>query len=116
MNFAFSLKGFLKEHGYAYWDYEESDRDYNSQLFLELEGVIIEASATLSILSEAWKHSEWAVKEFFFSQEVETPVFLLKAKELGPTLAIAGMTYIDFTKDSVFGFRKLDKELKRKKL
>jgi hypothetical protein len=115
-DFVSSLKEFLKEHGYAYWDYEESDRDYHSQLFLELEGVIIEASATLSILSEAWKRSEWAVKEFFFSQEVETPVFLLRAKELGPTLAIAGMTYIDFTKDLVSGFRKLDKELKRKKL
>lgn len=107
---------FLKEHGYAYWDYEESDRDYHSQFFLELESVIIEASATLSVLSESWKRSPWALKEFFFSQEVDTPVFLLKAKALGPTLAIAGMTYIDFNKDTNKGYQKLHKELKRKQL
>ena len=40
----------------------------------------------------------------------------MKAKEIGPTLAIAGMTYIDFTTDRVSGFRKLEKELRRKKL
>lgn len=115
-DFVGSLKKFLKDHGYAYWDYEESDRDYHSHLYLELEGVIIEASATLSILSEAWKRSQWTIKEFFFSQEVNTPVFLLKAKELGPTLAIAGMTYIDFTKSLQAGYVKLNKELNRKKL
>lgn len=110
------LKRFLREYGYAYWDYEESDRDYHSQLFLELEGVIIEASATLSVLSEAWKKSMWSVKEFFFSEEVGTPVFLLKAKHISPTLAIAGMTHIDFTKNTEKGFQKLNRELKRKKL
>jgi len=115
-DFASSMKKFLKDHDYAYWDYEESDRDYHSHFFLELEGVIIEASATLSILSEAWKRSPWTLKELFFSQEVGTPVFLLKAKELGPTLAIAGMTYIDFTEDTESGYRKLDRELRRKKL
>lgn len=116
VDFITSLKVFLKEHGFAYWDYEESDRDYHNQLFLELEGVINEATVTLSILSETWKRSQWTVKEFFFSQEIGTPVFLLKAKELGPTLAIAGMTYIDFTKDENAGFTKLVKELKRKRL
>jgi len=115
-DFVSSLKDFLKDHSYAYWDYDESDRDYHSQLFLELEGVIIEASATLSVLSEAWKQSPWTVKEFFFSEEVGTPVFLLKAKRLGPTLAIAGITYIDFTLDAAAGFRRLDRELKRKRL
>jgi len=115
-DFVEKLRKFLKEYGYAYWDYKESDRDYHNQLFLELEGVIIEASATLSILSEAWKRSMWAIKEFFFSEEVGTPVFLIKAKKLGPTLAIAGMLYIDFTENMEAGFQKLNKELKRKNL
>lgn len=115
-DFSRELKEFLKGRGYAYWDYEESDRDYQSQLFLELEGVIIEAVATLSILSESWKRSEWTVKEFFFSGEVGTPVFLLKAKEMSPTLAIAGLKYIDFTQSREKGFTKLEKELKRKRL
>ncbi len=110
------LKEFMKKHGYAYWDYEESDRDYHSQLFLELEGVISEASATLSVLSEAWKRSKWTVKEYFFSEEIGIPVFLLRAKEIGPTLAIAGIPYIDFVPNQQAGFSKLDKELKRKKL
>lgn len=115
-DFVQPLKQFLRDHGYSYWDYEESDRDYHSQLFLELEGVIREASATLCILSESWKRSQWAVKEFFFSGDVGTPVFLLKAKQLGPTLAIAGLTYIDFTRDEAAAFAKLERELKRKHL
>jgi hypothetical protein len=115
-DFAQPLKKFLKEHVYAYWDYEESDRDYHTQLFLELEGVIAEASATLCVLSETWKRSQWTVKEFFFSQEVGTPVFLIKAKPMGPSLAIAGMTFIDFTKGLDIGFERLDRELKRKGL
>ena len=115
-DFVQPLKTFLRNHGYSYWDYEESDRDYHSQLFLELEGVIREASATLCVLSESWKRSQWTVKEFFFSTEVGTPVFLLKAKELGPTLAIAGLTYIDFTRDETAAFAKLERELLRKRL
>jgi hypothetical protein len=114
--FLSGLRKFLKGHGYAYWDYEESDRDYHAQLFLELEGVIREATATLSILSPAWKRSQWTVKEYLFSEEVNTPVFLLKAKELGPTLVIAGVPYIDFIKSREIGFDKLAKELQRKGL
>ena len=115
-DFAGELKVFLRDHGYAYWDYEESDRDYHCQLFLELEGVILEAAATLSVLSESWKRSEWAVKEFFFSQEAGIPVFLLRAKRMGPTLAVAGLMFVDFTVDRSDGFKKLDRELARKGL
>lgn len=115
-DFVEPLKRFLRDHSYSYWDYEESERDYHSQFFLEMEGIISEASTTLCILSESWKRSQWTVKEFFFSQEVGTPVFLLKAKPIGPTLAIAGMTFIDFTKDQDAGFHKLKRELRRKNL
>ncbi len=110
------LRKFLGTHGYAYWDYAESDRDYHAQLFLELEGVIRDATATLSILSPSWKQSQWTIKEYLFSEEVNTPVFLLKTKELGPTLVIAGMPYIDFIKSRNIGFDKLAKELQRKGL
>lgn len=114
--FLAKLRLFLKDHRYAYWDFQESDRDYHAQIFLELEGIIHEATATLSILSPSWKRSQWAVKEYLFSEEINIPVFLLKAKELGPTLVIAGMPYIDFIKDTQRGFEKLARELKRKGL
>lgn len=110
------LKHFLHNRDYAYWDYEESDRDYHNQMYLEIEGVISEAVATLSIISPAWKQSKWALKEYFFSEEIGRPVFLLKAKEVGPTLAIAGAPYIDFIREPNSGFEKLDRELKRKGL
>jgi hypothetical protein len=48
----------------------------HSQLFLELESVIREASATLCVLSETWKRSQWTVKEFFFSTDVSAPIEL----------------------------------------
>lgn len=115
-DFVVTLKGFLRENGYAYWDYDESERDYHNQLFLELEGIIKEAAATLSVLSEAWKRSQWTVKEYFFSEEAGTPVFLLKAKLIGPTLAVAGIPYIDLVSDRDRGFEKLERELERKGL
>lgn len=115
-DFIAKLKEFLSGRGYGYWEYEESDRDYHTQLFLELENVIREAVATLSVLSPAWKRSTWTIREYFFSEESHIPVFLLMVKEIGPTLAVAGSPYIDFTRDAKRGFEKLDKELKRKGL
>jgi hypothetical protein len=115
-DFVEDLKDFLRGKGYAYWDYQESPRDYHAQMFLELEGIIIEAEATLSVMSESWKHSRWAMKEYFFSEEVGTPVFLLRAKSMSPTLAVAGLTFIDFITDLAAGFTKLDRELARKGL
>ncbi|MFN8376434.1 MAG: toll/interleukin-1 receptor domain-containing protein [Anaerolineae bacterium] len=110
------IRQFLKERGYGYWDYQDSDRNYQTQLFLELEDVIKGAAATLSVLSPDWKKSQWAAKEYLFSQEVGVPVFLLMAREMGPTLVTAGYTYIDFSRDTDAGFAKLDKELRRKGL
>lgn len=114
--FVVQLREFLKERGYGYWDYQDSDRNYQTQLFLELEEVIQGAKATLSVLSPDWKRSSWAAKEMMFSNEVGTPVFLLMAREMGPTLVTAGIPYIDFTRDAEQGFARLDKELRRKGL
>ncbi|HEY6890188.1 MAG TPA: toll/interleukin-1 receptor domain-containing protein, partial [Solirubrobacter sp.] len=72
--FARGLREFLAGRGYAYWDYNESPRNYHTQLSDELETVIMEAAATLSILSPDWKRSRWAIKEFHFSEEVKVPV------------------------------------------
>jgi TIR domain len=114
--FVEALRHFLKERGYGYWDYQDSDRNYHTRLFIELEDVIKGAAATLSVLSPDWKKSQWAAKEYLFSQEVGTPVFLLMARAMGPTLVTAGYTYIDFARDMDGGFSKLDKELRRKGL
>jgi hypothetical protein len=114
--FVTQLRNFLQAKGYGYWDYQDSDRDYHTQLANELESVIREASATLSVLSPHWKRSKWAAKEFLFSEEVGTPVFLLMARKMEPTLVIAGIPYIDFTENAEIGFSKLDRELRRKGL
>lgn len=96
LGFVEELINFLKKSGFAYWDYATKVRDYHNQFFRELEGVIIEAKATLCILSSAWKDSRWTLREFFFSEEVDTPVFLLDAKQIPPTLPISGMLKIGF--------------------
>ena len=111
LDFVVDLKQFLKEKGYAFWDYTESDRNYQIQFPEELEMNISNARATLSVISESWKKSNWAKKEFIFSDEVGVPVFLLKANLIGPTLLLAGMTYIDFTQSKTIGFDNLNKEL-----
>jgi len=71
---------------------------------------------TLSFVSPDWKLSRTAVKEYHFSTELGKPIFLLKVREPGPTLIIAGIPYIDFTKDRDSGFARLEKELTRKGL
>jgi len=96
--------------------YPASERNYHTQFVRELESVIIDAAATLCILSEAWKNSQWTIREYFFSEEVGIPVFLLRAKEMKPSLAVAGAPYIDFVANVIRGFERLDRELKRKGL
>ncbi len=114
--FVIKLREYLKGRGYGYWDYQDSDRNYHGLLFLELEEVIKNAAATISVMSPDWKRSKWAAKEFLFSEEVGTPIFLLKVQEMEPTLVTAGIPYIDFTRDEQKGFDKLDNELRRKGL
>lgn len=114
--FVDELKLFLRERGYAYWDFRESDRNYESDFSLELEGVISEAAGTLCVISPDWKKSHILMQEFHFSKEVGTPVYILKFRDPGPTLVIAGLTYIDFTGERNKGFASLEKELKRKGL
>lgn len=115
-DFVGDLKRFLQEKGYGYWDFEESERDYQVQFFLELEGIIKEATATLSVLSPKWKVSKWTTKEYLYSEDVGTPVFLLRAKETEPTLLIAGVPYIDFVRDKAKGYSRLVRELSRRGL
>ena len=114
--FVDQLRDFLKARGYGYWDYRESDRNYHTSLHLELEEVIRGASATISVLSPAWKQSRWAAKEFLFSEQIGTPVFLVMAQSMEPTLVTAGIPYIDFTLEAEQGYTRLDHELRRKGL
>lgn len=114
--FVLKLRDFLRERNYSYWDYQDSDRDYHGQLHLELEEVIRDASATLSVLSPDWKLSPWTAKEYLFSEQIETPVFLLHVRTMEPTLLTAGVPYIDFVDDDRLGFNKLEIELQRKGL
>lgn len=109
--FILELKTHMKDRGYTYWDFRESSRDYQVDYTIELEGVIADAEATLSVISPDWKKSSTSLQELHFSKEVHTPVFLLRIKDPGPTLALAGLTFIDFTGLRTKAFENLDAEL-----
>lgn len=109
--FVEELKTHMKGRGYTYWDFRESQRNYQIDYTIELEGVINDAEATLSVISPDWKKSPTSLQELHFSKEVQKPVFLLRIRDPGPTLALAGMTFIDFTGPRKAGFAKLDSEL-----
>jgi hypothetical protein len=113
-NFIVTLRDFLKSQEFAYWDFEEGDRNYHTQFFLELENVINDSEAVLSVISPDWKKSRWSIREFFYSEEIGKPVLLLRAKMTKPILAIAGLPYIDFVTSKEKGFEKLGKELKKR--
>jgi len=112
-DFVEKLKTHMKGRGYSYWDFRESERNYQVDYTIELEGVISDAEATLSVVSPDWKKSPTSLKELHFSEQVSTPVFLLRVRDPGPTLALAGLTFIDFTASERAGFSKLDTELSK---
>ena len=70
----------------------------------------------MSVVSPEWKRFPTALQELHFSREVDTPVFLLKVKDPGPTLAISGLTYIDFIANPENGYETLDEEMREKGL
>lgn len=49
--FVGDLKAHMKGGGYTYWDFRESQRNYQVDYTIELEGVISDAEATLSVVS-----------------------------------------------------------------
>ncbi len=108
-------KGLFGQRGYAHWDYRESERDCHTALFLQLEQAIPESSMIACVLSPYWKRAKWTVRELFFTDEAGRPYLLLLSRETGPP-ATAGMTYIDFSKNSEDRYAALDRELTRKKL
>ena len=79
--FVTDLKSFMKSKGYGYWDFRESNCDYQADYTLELENVIKDAAGTLSVVSPQWKRSRTALQELHFSWEVGTPVFSFKVKD-----------------------------------
>ena len=109
--FVLALKSFLAERGYSFWDFQTSKRNYQLDYTLELEERISNAEATLSIVSPHWKKSGTALQELHYSNEVGTPVFLLRLENPGPTLALAGRTFIDFTESHDSGFQTLALEM-----
>jgi hypothetical protein len=109
--FVGELKTFLKKQSCRYWDFRESERDYQADYSLELESLIRNAAGTLSVISPEWKRSPTALQELHFSREIGTPVFLLRIRNPGPTLAIAGMTHIDFVSKRREEFARLDAEM-----
>ena len=116
LGFVADISGFLKKRGYAYWTYHESDRDYQKPTHLEIEERLSDCALMLSILSLQWRKSDWTFRELHFAREILKPIFLLRFQHPGPTLAIAGDTYIDFERDKVDGFRRLGIELDKKGL
>lgn len=112
-NFVYELRNFLSAQGFAYWDFEEGERNYHIQFFLELEAVIKDSVAVLSLISPNWKKSKWSIREYIYSEEIGKPIFLLRVKESEPILAIAGQPYIDFANNHSKGFSKLEKELRK---
>ncbi len=113
-DFVLSLRDFLKSQKFAYWDFEEGERNYNTHFFMELESVINESVAVLSVISPHWKKSKWSIREYFYAEEIGKPVLLLRARITNPILAIAGLPFIDFVQKNNKGFEKLGKELKKR--
>ncbi len=111
VKFVQDLKSFLADRGYSFWDFQTNKRNYQLDYTLELEERISNAEATLSVVSPYWKKSRTALQELHYSKEMQKPVFLLRLKNPGPTLAVAGLNFIDFTESFHAGFQKLATEM-----
>ncbi len=117
-DFIDKLKDFLETRGYAFWDYRESERDYNTELYRELESKIEEAAVFISVLSDAWRKTLWTAREYVYAEEAKVPVFVVQAKPLDrPVPILLNLrTRIDMSKDFNAGIKKLDEELDKKGL
>jgi TIR domain len=107
---------FLKGRGYSYWSYHDSERDYQKPTVIEIEERMQEAVVVLTVLSPGWKRSEWTQRELAFARELRKPLFHLRFRNPGPTLAIAGDTFFDIETNKDDGFRRLGIELDKKGL
>lgn len=105
------LRAFLAGRGYSYWDYQTGRRDYQVDYTIELEERIQQAEAILVVISPNWKKSKTTLQELHFAKDVQRKVFLLRLGDPGPTLATAGMTYIDFSASREQGFSQLAREM-----
>jgi TIR domain len=105
------LRAFLAGRGYSYWDYQTGRRNYQVDYTIDLEERIQQAEALLAVISQNWKKSKTTLQELHFAKDVQKKVFLLRLGDPGPTLATAGMTYIDFSASREEGFSKLAREM-----
>lgn len=112
------LKDELRKNGYAYWDYKENDRDYYGALYRELENKIENAAAFFTIVSDAWRDSEWIANEFFYAKEVQVPIFVIVAKQLirPIPLPLKSQTHIDMSSNFDESCKILREELRKKGL
>jgi hypothetical protein len=106
------LAGFLAERGYGFWEYGSSKRQYDAHLFAEIEDRIRESALALIIVSDHWKQSKWALREFYFCEEIRKPYFLISFGPMDATLAISGIPRIDVSNAAV-GFARLADELEQ---
>jgi hypothetical protein len=102
---------FLEGLGYGFWSFSKSKRKYDTHLFTEIEDRIINSALILIIVSNSWKRSKWAYREFHFVDELEKPFFLLRFAPMEPTLAIAGILQIDLSAGQQAGLNTLRQEL-----
>jgi hypothetical protein len=117
-DFIDKFKTIIKRRNYGYWDYSESQRDYHSALYKELEQRIEGAAAFICIVSDSWRDSEWPAAEYLYARDAQIPVFVLIAKPLTrpvPILLIQ-QTRIDFSHDFDKAAGVLEHELDRKNL
>lgn len=110
------ISRFLKTRSYAYWTYHESERDYQKPTVLEIEERMFASVLMLTVISPDWKRSEWTQRELAFAREIKKPLFHLRFRNPGPTLAVAGDTYFDFERGEDEAFSKLGLELDKKGL
>jgi hypothetical protein len=111
LSFVPRITKFLRRRQYGYWSYYSSVRDYQKPTALEIEERMGNGEFLLSIVTPAWKASEWTQRELAHAREIRKPMFHLRFIDPGPTLAIAGETYFDCERDEKYALKRLGQAL-----
>jgi len=88
--FVAKIKNFLADIGYAFWDYGESDRRLPQPAVSGTRGSHSGCGGNHLHPLPSWRRSKWTVKEYLYSEEVGTPVILVRAEQMEPTLITGG--------------------------
>jgi hypothetical protein len=103
---------------WSWWEFADSERDYQQGISREIADRICKSAAIIFLLTRNWTSSKWCVREYDFAVHREIDAFCLLVEQtnleiIQNNLITPDRPFIDFTLSSDVGFQHLGQALDR---